>query len=107
MHFGCRNVPEKKVICLWLKKIREHKTVGNVNLKVKHGNVKTDHLIQPGQMSVWIQANFDQVLESVRQTPKKSLGRRSQELGIKMGSFTRETPKTVPLKYPSQTKTDT
>ena len=87
MHFGCRNVPEKKVICLWLKKFREHKTVGNVNLKVKHGDVKTDKLIQPDQMSGRIQANFDQVLESVGPIPKKSLGRRSQELEIRMGSF--------------------
>ena len=63
---------------------------------MKHGDVKTDNLIQADQMSVRIQANFDQVWESVGQIPKKSFEKRNQELGTKMGSFTRERPKTVP-----------
>lgn len=81
-HFGYRNVPGKKIIHLWVKKFREYGTIYNLNSKNEN---RPTHSGRP--KSVRIQANIDQVRESVGRSPKKSLRRRSQELGIKMGSL--------------------
>ena len=32
-HFGCRHVPGKKIIHLWVQKFREHGTICNLNSK--------------------------------------------------------------------------
>ena len=81
-HFRCRKAAVKKTIYFWVKKVREHGTVCNLNSKSVN---RSTYSSRP--KFVRIQANIDQVSELVAQSPKKTLRRRSQELGIKISLF--------------------
>ena len=81
-HFRCRKAPEKKTIYLWVKKFREHGTVCNLNSKSANRPTNSGR-----PKFVRIQANINQVSKSVARSPKKLLRRRSQELGVKISSF--------------------
>ena len=81
--FRCRNAPSKSRIFEWVKKFREHGTVQNLNSK---GITDT---YSGREVSARTERNIDAVRNSVGHSPKKSLRRRSQELGISRESLRR------------------
>ena len=99
--FRCRNAPSKSRIFEWVKKFREHGTVQNLNSKGitdtysgRRANTRTER-------------NIDAVRNSVGRSPKKSLRRRSQELGIFRESLRRvleSDPSLVSLPDPNKAK---
>ena len=74
--FRCRNAPSKSRILDWAKKFREHGTVQNFNSK----GITDTH--SGRRVSARTERNINEVRKSVGRSPKKSLRRRSQELGI-------------------------
>ena len=74
--FRCRNAPSKSRIFDWVKKFREHGTVQDSNSK---GITDTPF---GRRVNARTERNINEVRKSVGWSPKKSLRRRSQELGI-------------------------
>ena len=83
-HFNCREFPVSSVICGWVKKFRTHGTVNNLNAKDKN---RQSHSGRP--KSSRTQDNVAAVRDSVVRSPRKSVRRRSQELGINRESVRR------------------
>ena len=81
--FRCRNAPSKSRIFDWVKKFREHVTVQNFNSK----GITDVHTSR--RVSVRTERNINEVRKSVGRSPKKSVRRRSQELGISRESLRR------------------
>ena len=75
-HFRCHQVPSKSRIFDWTQKFREHGTVQNYNSKGL-GDTYSGR-----RVSARTERNIDVVRDSVGRSPKKSIRRRSQELGI-------------------------
>ena len=75
-HFRCHQVPSKRNFLDWTQKFREHGTVQNFNSKGL-GDTYSGR-----RMSARTERNIDAVWDSVGRSPKKSIRRRSQELGI-------------------------
>lgn len=78
--YRCRDSPRHKCIYAWVKKFRAHGTISNLNAK---GNRAT-HSGRP--KTVRTPANIAAVRDSVVRSPRKSIRRRSQELGLKKES---------------------
>lgn len=81
--FGCRHYPASRVMYRWVNKFRAQGTVLNLNAK----GDRASHSGRP--KSSRSPANIDAVRESVGRSPRKSLRRRSQELGIPRESIRR------------------
>ena len=81
--FQCRHAPSKSRIFGWMQKFREYETVQNLNSK----SVRDTYSGRPA--SARTQRNIDAVQDSVDRSPKKSLRRRSQLLGISRESLRR------------------
>ena len=78
--FQCRHHPDKRLIHWWPQKFREHGAVLNLNAKGKKDTYS-------GQTkSEGSQENID---ATIGRSPRKSLRRRSQELGISRESIKR------------------
>ena len=75
-HFRCHQVPSKSRIFDWTQKFREHGTVQNCNSKGL-GDTYSGR-----RVSARTERNIDAVWDSVGRSPKKSIRRSSQELGI-------------------------
>lgn len=82
-HFGQRDFPSKTMLVKLVKKFRDHGTVHNLNPK----GVGPSH--SGRKRTSRTQANIDAVRTSVGRSPKKSLRRRSQQLGIPRESLRR------------------
>ena len=81
--FQCRHHPDKRLIHRWAQKFRKHGAVLNLNAKGKRDTYS-------GQTkSARSQENIDAVRASIGRSPRKSLRRRSQELGISRESIRR------------------
>ena len=89
--FQCRHYPDKRLIHRWTQKFREHGTVLNLNAKGKRGTYSG----RP--KSARSQENIDAIRNSVSRSPRKSLRRRSQELGINRDSIRRIVVKDLQL----------
>ena len=81
-HFRCHQAPSKSSIFDWVQKFREHGTVQNLNSKGLRDTYSGR------RVSARTERNIDAVQDSGR-SPKKSLRRRSQELGISRESLRR------------------
>ena len=74
--FQCRHYPDKRLIHWWAQKFREHGTVLDLNAKDKRD-------IYSGRpKSARSQENIDAIRDSIGQSPRKSLQRGSQAIGI-------------------------
>ena len=82
--FNCKSSPPKSRVQSWTKKFLEHGTLLNLNSK-KAGVDKNTHSGRP--LTVRDQRTIEKVNDSVRENPKKSIRRRSQELGVKKSSL--------------------
>ena len=82
--FKCLDSPSHQVMYLWIKKFRNHHTLKNLNAKEKG---RQSHLGRPKTARTPV--NICAVRNSVVASPKKSLRRRSQELGISCASVRR------------------
>ena len=91
----CRNALSKSRIFDWVKKFREHGTVQNFNSK----GITDTHSVW--RVSAGTERNTKGVRKSVGQSPKKSLRRHSQELGISRESLRRVLKSDLHL-YPYQ-----
>lgn len=78
LHFNVKNAPNRSTIWRILKKFKTERTLHNVN-KGRSGRPKT----------VRSPENIESVRRSVRQSPKKSSRRRSQELNVSRSSIRR------------------
>lgn len=82
-HYRCRQAPRHKCIYAWVKKFRTHGTLLNLNAKSQRethsGRPRTSRTAE----------NIATVRDSVVRSPRKSLRRRSQELGINRESVRR------------------
>ena len=94
--FLCRNAPSKSRNFEWVKKFREHGTLQNLNSK---GITDT---YSGRKVSARTVRNIDAVRNSVGHSPKKSLRRRSQELGISRESLRRVLKADLLHLYPYQ-----
>ena len=75
-HFRCRHAPSKSRIFDWTKKFRKHGTVHNFNSKCLKDTYSGR------SVNARTERNIDVVRDSVGRSPKKSIRRHSQELGI-------------------------
>ena len=82
-NFRCRQALSKSSIFDWVQKFREHGTVQNLNSKGLRDTYSGR------SASARTERNIDAVQDSVGRSPKKSLRRRSQELGISRESLRR------------------
>jgi len=83
--FRCWNAPSKSRIFDWVKKFREHSTVQNLNSKGITDTYSGRRASARSKRNI----NTVPVRISVGRSPKKSLRRRSQELGISWESLRR------------------
>ena len=81
--FQCRHYPDKRFIYRSTQKFREHGTVLNLNARGKRDTYSG----RP--KSARSQENIDAIRDSLGRSPRKSLRRRSQELGINRESIRR------------------
>ena len=79
--FWCHHAPSKSRIFDWVQKFREYGTVQNLNSKGLRDTYSGR------RVSARTERNIDAVRDSVGRSPKKSLQRRSQELGISRESL--------------------
>ena len=82
--FNTRNALSKSVIHKWVNKFRKQGSVLNANKKSED---RRTHSGRP--RSARTDANVDRVRDSVARSPKKSLRRRSQQLGMSSASVRR------------------
>jgi len=82
--FGCREFPVHSMIYRWVNKFRAHGTVHSPNRKDTH---RQSHSGRP--KSSRTPNNVAAVRDSVVHSPRKSVRRRSQELGINRKSVRR------------------
>ena len=81
--FHCRNFPSKSTIVSWVKKFREHGTVVDLCSKATGGTYSGR------KKSARTEENIAAVRDSVGRSPRKSVRRRSQELGMTRESLRR------------------
>lgn len=81
--FHCRNFPSKSTIVSWIKKSREHGTVVDLCSKATGGTYSGR------KKSARTEENIAAVRDSVGRSPRKSVHRRSQELGMTRESLRR------------------
>ena len=81
--FHCRNFPSKSTIVSWIKKFREHGTVVDLCSKATGGTYSGR------KKSARTEENIAAVRDSVGRSPRKSVRRRSQELGMTRESLRR------------------
>ena len=81
--FHCRNFPSKSTIVGWVTKFREHGTVVDLCSKATGGTYSGR------KKSARTVDNIAAVRNTVGRSPKKSVGRRSQELGMTKESLRR------------------
>ena len=91
--FQCCHAPSKSRIFDWIQKFREYGTVQNLNSKGLRDTYSGR------TVSARTQRNIDAVRDSVSRSPKKSLRRRSQLLGMSRESLRRVLKKDLHL-YP-------
>ena len=81
--FHCRNFPSKSTIVRWVTKFREHGNVVDLCSKATRGTYSSR------KKSARTEENITAVRNSVGRSPKKSVRRRSQELGMTRESLRR------------------
>ena len=81
--FRCRNFASKSTIVRWVTKLREHGTVVDLCSKA------TGRIYSGRKKSARTEENIAAVRNSVGRSPKKSVRRRSQELGMTRESLRR------------------